>query len=43
MRLPEACILQVNDTQICHPKEAQNHSHSLDCSLLVEWPAYLNS
>ncbi len=25
----EACVLQVNDTLLCHPKEAQNHFHRL--------------
>ncbi len=39
--LLEACVLQVNDALLYHPKEAQNHFHWLfmNCSHLVEWPA----
>ncbi len=40
----EACVLQVNNALLYHPKEAQNHFHRLfiNCSYLVEWPARLN-
>ncbi len=37
----EACILQVNDALLCHPKKAQNHL-VINCSHLVDWSAQLN-